>query len=235
MMTETLLRPANERFHTEIDWLESRHTFSFAEHYDPKHLGFRALRVINDDVIAPASGFGTHGHRDMEIVTWVLDGELQHKDSLGTGLVIRPGDIQRMSAGTGVRHSEWNPSEDRALHLLQIWIVPERTGLPASYEEKHLDPADLKDRLRLIASRDARAGSVTIHQDVSVYAGRLSKGAAVEQAIAKGRHAWVHVAKGGILLNGTGLEGGDGAALDDPGSLRIAATADSEVILFDLA
>jgi redox-sensitive bicupin YhaK (pirin superfamily) len=228
------IRPAAERGHAHIDWLDSHHSFSFGEYYDPKHMGFRSLRVINDDVIAPGGGFGTHPHRDMEIVTWVLDGALEHRDSLGTGSVIRPGEVQRMSAGTGIRHSEFNASTSTPVHLLQIWLLPERAGLPPSYEQKSI-PLDDGAGLHLIASPDGRAGSVTIHQAADVWAGRLASGAEATHALAAGRHAWVQVARGDVHLNGQALHAGDGAALSNETTIALRADSDSEVLVFDLA
>ena len=226
---------AGDRFHTDIGWLNSRHTFSFGEHYDPDRAGFRALRVINDDRVAPGKGFGTHGHRDMEIISYVLEGELSHKDSMGTGSVIRPGDVQRMSAGTGVLHSEENPSREKPVHFLQIWIIPEKAGIKPSYEQKAFPAPERRGKLRLVASRDGKEGSVTIHQDAAVYAGLLEKGERVTYEPRPGRHAWVHVARGEIELNGKKLGEGDGAAVTDEKRLDLAATGSAEVLLFDLA
>lgn len=228
-------RPAAERGTTRIDWLDSRHTFSFGEYYDPAHMGFRALRVINDDRVAPAAGFGTHPHRDMEIVTWVLEGELEHKDSLGNGSVIRPGDAQRMSAGTGIRHSEFNPSPTKPVRLLQIWLLPERAGLPPGYEQRSFSGDDLGGRLRLIASPDGREGSVTIHQDVAVYAGRLAGGQSAALDLRPDRHAWLQVARGRVVVNGHTLADGDGLAVSDESRVEIRGESDAEVLLFDLA
>ncbi len=226
------IRPAAERGHTRIDWLDSRHSFSFAEYHDPRHMGFRALRVINEDRVAPGAGFPTHAHRDMEIVTYVLDGALEHKDSLGTGSVIRPGEVQRMSAGTGIRHSEFNHSKTAPVHFLQIWIMPERQGLPAGYEQKGF--AREPGVLRLVGSRDGRHGSVTIHQDAELHAGALRRGDRVEHALGDGRHAWVQVARGAVSLNGQGLRQGDGAAVSGERLIAITATEDAEIVLFDL-
>lgn len=229
------VRRADDRFHTRIDWLDSRHTFSFGDHHDPRHMGFRTLRVINDDHVAPASGFPTHPHRDMEILTWVLDGTLEHKDSMGTGSRIGPGEIQRMSAGTGVRHSEWNPSESDPVHLLQIWLLPDRARLEPGYEQRKFEPAELADRLRVIASGDGRDGSVSMNQDATLLATRLSAGAKVAHTLAPGRAAWVHVAKGAVAVNGTKLAAGDGAALDG-GAVELAGgDGGAEVLVFDLA
>jgi quercetin 2,3-dioxygenase len=228
------IRRAGDRGHTRIDWLDSWHTFSFGEYYDPKHVDFRALRVINEDRVAPGGGFGTHAHRDMEIVTYVLEGALEHRDSLGNGSIIRPGEIQRMSAGTGIRHSEFNQSKTDAVHFLQIWVMPERAGLPAGYEQRALPP-DVRGGLRLIASRDGRDGSVTIHQDAAIHAAQLAAGASAEHALASGRHAWLQVAQGAVTVNGEGLQAGDGAAISDEPSVAVRADADAEVLLFDLA
>lgn len=229
------LRPASERFHTDAGWLDSRHTFSFGEHWDPRHAGFRNLLVLNDDRVVPAGGFGTHGHRDMEIVSWVLEGALEHKDSLGSGSVLRPGMVQRMSAGTGIRHSEFNPSRSAPLHFLQIWIVPEAKGLPPDYEEKTLDPSLLESRLHVVAARDAGPDAVTIRQDAAIRIGRLKKGDAITYPIPPGRHGWVHVATGGIDLNGLALGEGDGAAISDEKELRISSPSAAEILVFDLA
>jgi hypothetical protein len=229
------LRRSNERFHTEIDWLDSRHTFSFGEHHHPAHMGFGALRVINDDRVAPGAGFPTHPHRDMEIVSYVLSGALAHKDSMGNGSIIRPGDVQRMSAGTGVLHSEHNPSRDEGAHFLQIWIVPARRGLPPSYEQKHFPLAERQGRLRVVASPDGRDGSVTVHQDAAIFAGVLAPGETAAHALAPGRRAWVQVARGAVTLGEQRLDGGDGAAVVGEREVTLAATAPSEVLVFDLA
>jgi redox-sensitive bicupin YhaK (pirin superfamily) len=226
------LRKAGDRFHTRIGWLDSHHTFSFAEHFDPRFMGFRSLRVINDDTVQPDSGFGTHSHRDMEIVTVVLDGVLQHRDSTGGGGAIRPGEVQRMSAGSGVRHSEMNPSAQDPVHFLQIWIVPEKAGIEPSYEQKSFPLEGRKNQLQLIASRDARDGSLRIHQDVALYAAVLDKGS-VSYDLAPSRQAWVQVAKGNVSLNGQPLSAGDGASVSDERSLKLSG--DGEVLLFDLA
>jgi redox-sensitive bicupin YhaK (pirin superfamily) len=228
-------RPANERGHSDLGWLDSRHTFSFADYYDPRYMGFRALRVINEDKVKPGYGFGTHPHRDMEIISYVLDGALAHRDSMGTGSVIRPGDVQRMSAGTGVLHSEMNPSQSEGVHFLQIWLMPESRGIQPSYEEKRFDAAEKQGRLRLIAARDARDGAVAIHQDVDLYAGLLKTGEGARLELRPGRHAWIQVAQGGLTLNGQALQQGDGAAVSEEAALELTATADSEVLVFDLA
>jgi redox-sensitive bicupin YhaK (pirin superfamily) len=228
------IRRSNERGYADHGWLKSFHTFSFADYFDPKHTEFGPLRVINEDRVAAGAGFGTHGHRDMEIISYVLDGELAHKDSLGSGSVIRPGDVQRMSAGRGVMHSEFNPSSERPVHFLQIWIQPNVRGIEPSYEEKRFEPAEKRGRLRLIASPDATDGSVRIHQDARVYAGLFD---GVEQAtfdIPRGRKAYVHVARGSVSVNGTPLQAGDAAKLTDVNALRLSDGAQAEVLLFDL-
>ena len=228
------IRPAGERMHTQIGWLDSRHTFSFAEHHDPRHMGFRALRVINEDRVAPGQGFGTHPHHDMEILSYVLDGALRHQDSMGTGSIIKPGDVQRMTAGTGVRHSEVNASTTEPVHFLQIWIVPGEAHLAPGYEQKAFPAADRMGRLTLLASRDGRDGSVTIHQDVSLYSAALDTGNRVAHALAPGRHAWVQVTRGDVTLNGKALGAGDGAALGEELSVDLEATTPAEVLVFDL-
>ncbi len=229
------IRRAEERGHANHGWLDTNYTFSFSSYYDPRFMGFRALRVINDDRIAPGRGFGTHGHRDMEIITYVLDGALEHRDSMGTGSVIRPGDVQRMSAGTGVQHSEFNGSKTEPLHLLQIWIEPERSGIAPGYEEKRFSDDEKRNVLRLIASRDGRDGSVTIHQDASVYATVLESGREVTHAIDANRHVWVHVARGSATLDGRLLRAGDGAAVSGERSLTLVGEDEAEILLFDLA
>lgn len=229
------IRPANERGRSDIDWLDSRHTFSFSDYYDPRHMGFRALRVINDDRVFPSSGFGTHSHKDMEIISYVLEGELGHRDSLGNGSTIRPGEVQRMSAGSGVQHSEWNHSKTESVHFLQLWIKPELSGIKPGYEQLAFEPQELRGRLRLVASRDGRNGSVTIHQDAELYATKLSAGESVAHELAPGRHAWVHIARGTVTLNGNRLGEGDGASLTDETRLELAGLGDAEVLVFDLA
>jgi redox-sensitive bicupin YhaK (pirin superfamily) len=229
------IRRAEERGAAKLGWLDSRHTFSFGEYYDPKHMGFGPLRVINEDRVEPGEGFPTHGHRDMEIISYVLEGALEHKDSIGTGSVIRPGDVQRMSAGSGVRHSEFNPSTDEPVHFLQIWLMPDRDGIAPSYEQKTFSDADKSGRLRLIASSDGGDGSVRIHQDARLYASLLSKGEEVTHALRPERKGWVQVARGAVTVNGTELRAGDGAAIDGEPSVTIAAESDDvEVLLFDL-
>ena len=228
------VRPAAERGHADHGWLDTRHTFSFASYHDPRHMGFRSLRVINEDRVQPAEGFGTHAHRDMEILTWVLEGALEHKDSMGNGSVIRPGDLQRMSAGTGVTHSEFNPSREAPVHFLQIWLLPRERGLPPGYEQKGFPQEARRGLLRLIAAGDGREGAVTIHQDADVWTALLQPGESVRHALAPGRYAWVHVARGAVSLNGSTLGAGDGAAVSDESALEITAAAGAEVLLFDL-
>jgi redox-sensitive bicupin YhaK (pirin superfamily) len=230
-----VLRPANERGRADFGWLDSRHTFSFGEYYDPRYMGFRALRVINEDRVKPGYGFGTHPHRDMEIISYVLEGSLAHKDSMGTGSVIRPGDVQRMSAGTGVLHSEMNPSETEGVHFLQIWLMPDTRGIPPSYEEKRFERAEKQGRLRLVASRDARDGALAIHQDVDLYSGVFDAGEGTRLDLRPGRHAWVQVAAGAVTLNGSTLSQGDGAAVSEEAALDLRASEDAEILVFDLA
>jgi redox-sensitive bicupin YhaK (pirin superfamily) len=232
MMT---VRPAQDRGHSDFGWLDSRHTFSFGEYYDPRNMGYRKLRVINDDRVDAAKGFGTHPHRDMEIVSYVLEGALEHKDSMGNGSVMRPGDVQRMSAGTGVLHSEFNASKKDKVHFLQIWIQPEKAGLAPGYEQKSFALDASRGKFQLVASRDGRSGSVTVHQDVAIHAGRFAPGDKGRIEIAPGRNAWVHVARGEVTVNGTSLKEGDGAALERETAIDVAATTDAEVLVFDLA
>jgi quercetin 2,3-dioxygenase len=229
------IRQSNERGGGDYGWLNTRHSFSFDRYYDPNCMGFRSLRVINEDWVQPAQGFPTHPHRDMEIITYVLQGALEHKDSLGTGSLIRPGDGQRMSAGTGIRHSEFNPSKTDPVHLLQIWIVPDRQGHIPTYEQKEFPLAEKTGKLRLIASPNGKDSSVTIHQDASLYVALLAPGQEVHHELAKGRYAWLQVAKGAVELNGKKLSQGDGAAVSEEPELAIRATKDAEVLLFDLA
>jgi redox-sensitive bicupin YhaK (pirin superfamily) len=229
------IRPANERGGGDHGWLDTRHTFSFSDYYDPRHMGFRHLRVINEDRVAPGRGFGTHGHRDMEILSYVVSGGLAHRDSTGNSEVLRPHEWQRMSAGTGVRHSEMNASKAEPVHFYQIWILPEAESLRPEYEQKLFAPEEKTGRLRLVASRDGREGSLKIHQDVSVYNAILKGGEAVEHQLAAGRHAWLQVVKGAVELNGTRLGAGDGAAVSEETALTITAGEDAEIILFDLA
>jgi quercetin 2,3-dioxygenase len=229
------LRPSGERGHFDFGWLNTFHSFSFGDYYDPAHDHFRALRVINEDWVQPGQGFGTHPHRDMEILTWVLEGALEHKDSLGNGGVIRPGEAQRMSAGTGIRHSEFNASSLEAVHLLQIWLLPERPNLTPGYEQKTFPLEERRNRLRLIASPDGRDGSVTWHQDASLFIADLDAGTTLDHPLVNSRHAWIQAAKGGISVNGVRLNQGDGAAVSDETSLKIQASEDAEVLVFDLA
>jgi redox-sensitive bicupin YhaK (pirin superfamily) len=228
-------RPAAERGHADHGWLDARHTFSFAGYHDPAWMGFRALRVLNEDRVLPGRGFSTHPHRDMEILTWVLEGALEHRDSMGNGSVIRPGEMQYMRAGTGVLHSETNPSPTAPVHLLQIWILPEEEGLTPGYDQRAFGAEDLEDRLHLVASGDEGTEAIRIHQDARVHVGRLREGAHLTHALAPGRHAWVQVARGALLLDGVPLGAGDGAAVSEQPTLTLEATAPAEVILFDLA
>jgi redox-sensitive bicupin YhaK (pirin superfamily) len=229
------VRKAVERGHFDHGWLNTYHTFSFADYYDPAQLGFRSLRVINDDRVAPGQGFGMHGHRDMEIVTYVLDGALAHKDSMGNGSIIRAGELQRMTAGTGVRHSEFNPSDKAWVHLYQIWLLPERKGLKPSYEELALGEAQKRGRFRLVASPDGADGSLTIHQDARLYLASLLPGETVAHEIERGRAAWLQVLRGSVNFLGNDLSTGDGASIADESAISIQATVPSEVLLFDLA
>ena len=226
------IRKAEARGHFDHGWLDTYHTFSFADYYDPDFMGFRALRVINDDRVAPGRGFGTHGHRDMEIVTYVIEGALAHRDSMGTGSIIHPGEVQRMSAGTGVMHSEMNASLEEPVRLLQIWILPERRGITPGYEQKEFSEEERRGKLRLVAAHDAREGAVKIHQEVSVYASLLN-GEAVTHEFAPDRYGWLQVARGNVELNGQKLKEGDGAAIADERSVSISGS-DAEILLFDL-
>jgi redox-sensitive bicupin YhaK (pirin superfamily) len=232
MMT---IRPAASRGRTAIDWLDSWHTFSFGDYRDPQWRGFRSLRVINDDRVAPGGGFDTHPHRDMEIITWVLSGALEHRDSLGNGSVIRPGDMQRMTAGTGILHSEFNPSPTDEVHLLQIWLFPEARGLTPGYEQKAFSQGDLQNALRLVASRTGRDGSVTIHQDADVFVAALGRGKSLNHELRPGRFAWLQVARGSVEVGGHDLGPGDGVAVSDERSLEITGREGSEIVVFDLA
>jgi quercetin 2,3-dioxygenase len=229
------IRPSEERGGGDHGWLNTRHTFSFNTYHDPKFMGFRSLRVINEDHVAPGQGFPTHPHRDMEIITYVLDGALEHKDSLGTGSVIRPGDGQRMSAGSGLRHSEANPSKTEGAHFLQIWILPGRQGIKPSYEQKAFPTEEKRSKLRLIASPDGEGGSVTIHQDAKLYVTLLAPGETVTHQMEPDRHAWIQIAKGSVELNGKVLKQGDGAAISNEKQLTVKGMEDAEVLLFDLA
>jgi redox-sensitive bicupin YhaK (pirin superfamily) len=228
------IRKAEDRGHVQYGWLDTYHTFSFGDYYDPQNMGYHALRVINDDRVVPGAGFPTHGHRDMEIITVVLEGALEHKDSLGTGSIIRPGEVQRMSAGKGITHSEFNPSPEERLRLLQIWIQPKSLGLPPGYEQKSF-PLQQTGRLHLVASPDGRDGSVTIHQDASLYWGRLADGEIATVSLSRDRYGWVQVANGRLTLNGMALREGDGVAVADEDKLEFVADGFGEVLLFDLA
>jgi redox-sensitive bicupin YhaK (pirin superfamily) len=229
------LRPAAERGHANHGWLDSWHSFSFADYYDPRHMGFGPLRVINEDRVAGGAGFDTHGHRDMEIITYVLDGALEHKDSIGTGSVIRPGEIQLMTAGSGIRHSEYNHDKSAPVHLLQIWIEPDRRGVPPGYQQQTFPDAERRDRLRLIVSPDGADGSLHILQDARLYAGTLGPGVELTHALAPGRRAWLQVARGAVALNGVALAAGDGAAVEGETALAVAAERGGEVLVFDMA
>ena len=228
------IRHAEDRGLANLGWLNSRHTFSFGQYYDPQFMGLGPLRVINEDRVQPGQGFDTHGHRDMEIISYVLEGALEHKDSIGTGSVIRPGHVQRMSAGTGVRHSEFNHSDAEPVHFLQIWILPEQEGLEPSYEQKTFPAADKQGQLCLIGSRDGRDGSVRIHQDVNLYATLLAENEAITHALTAGRKVWVQVARGSVRVNGDQLSAGDGVAIAEPDNITITGTSDAEVLLFDM-
>ena len=227
-------RPSSERGHADHGWLETFHSFSFAHYHDPEHMGFRSLRVINDDVVQPGQGFGTHGHRDMEIVTYVVEGALEHRDSMGTGSVLRPGDVQRMSAGRGVTHSEFNHSKDDPLRLLQIWILPATAGIEPEYEERHFPRHEKRGRLRLLCSPDGEGGSLRIHQDARIHASVLSEGEALQHEVGDGRHAWIQIVSGALEVNGIELGPGDGAAISEEAVLDIAATSEVELLLFEL-
>jgi len=228
-------RPAKERGHANHGWLDTYHTFSFGSYHDPDHMGFRALRVINDDIIQGGQGFGTHGHRDMEIVSYLVDGALEHKDSMGNGSVLRPGDVQRMTAGRGIRHSEFNPLPDQDCRLLQIWIEPMRPGLEPGWEEKHFAADGKRNQLQLLVSPDGAAGSMTINQDVRLHATVLEEGNDVSLDLGTNRSAWVQVVRGQVDLGEIGLEHGDGAAVTGESSITLQASRESEVLLFDLA
>ena len=228
------LRPSSERGHANHGWLDSHHSFSFADYQDEAHMGFGPLRVINEDRVQPGMGFGTHGHRDMEIISYVLDGELSHRDDIGNGSVIVPGDVQRMSAGRGVRHSEFNPSRERPVHFLQIWIIPAEQGIPASYEQSHLTDAQRRGKLALLAAPPGKGGAVAIHQDARVYAGLFDGTESATVAVAPGRRAYVHVARGSAEVNGQALSAGDAAMLEDEPEVRIGNAARAELLVFDL-
>ena len=229
------IRKSNDRGHADHGWLNTYHTFSFAGFYDPKQMGFRELRVINEDRVRPGEGFGTHPHQEMEIISYVLEGALEHKDSMGNGTVIRPGEVQRMSAGTGITHSEFNHSKSELVHFFQIWVLPEIHGVKPSYEQKFFSDEEKTNNLRLVASPDGRDGSVTIHQDVNLYAALLDTGNRVVHNIPEARHVWVQIARGSVLINGSLLEAGDGAAVSDERLVSLTCTENAEVLLFDLA
>ena len=228
------VRKSAERGQADHGWLKTYHTFSFATYHDPDHTQFRSLRVMNEDVVAPGKGFGTHPHHDMEIVTYVLEGVLEHKDSMGNGQVLRPGEFQRMSAGTGITHSEFNPSPDEPVHLYQIWLLPERKGIEPSYEQRHFPAEQRHNQLRLVASREAEDGSLQIHQDARIYLGTLQSGRQIEHQLPPGRYGWLQVLRGNVQLNSTRLETSDGAAISDVADLNIEAASDAEIMLFDL-
>jgi quercetin 2,3-dioxygenase len=229
------IRKSDERGHFDHGWLHTYHTFSFSRYYDPLHMSFRSLRVMNEDWIAPGQGFGTHGHEDMEIVTYVLEGGLAHRDSLGSGDVLRPGELQRMTAGTGISHSEFNASQTEPVHLYQIWLLPEREGLEPSYEQKAFSQDDRRDRLRLVASPDGRDGSLTIRQDARLFLGSLEQNRELVYALPADRHAWLQILRGSVEFNGFALSAGDGAAVSDETALTVRAQSQAEVLLFDLA
>jgi redox-sensitive bicupin YhaK (pirin superfamily) len=230
-----VIRKAEDRGHFDFGWLNTYHTFSFDQYYDPRFMSFRSLRVINEDRVAASRGFPTHGHRDMEIITYVLEGALEHKDSMGTGSIIRPGDVQKMSAGTGVRHSEQNPSPSEAVHLLQIWIVPDTAGIEPDYQQKRFEDEEKRGRLRLVASPDGSDDSITIKQDARVFASLLKPSEQVVHALGPNRHAWLQVARGSVEMNDHPLKQGDGAAASEEGALKITGTEPAEILLFDLA
>lgn len=229
------IRPSAERGHFDHGWLDTYHTFSFGDYYDPRHMGFRSLRVINEDRVQAGGGFPRHGHRDMEILTWVLEGALAHRDSLGNGSVIRPGELQRMTAGTGILHSEANPSADEAVHLLQIWILPDRPGHEPGYDQRAFDLDASRGRWRVVASGDGRDGSLVMHQDARLLIARLDPGATIGHDLEPSRHAWLQVARGAVSLDGRTLEAGDGAAASDRPSIAVTAKEPAELLLFDLA
>lgn len=228
------IRAAQDRGVANFGWLDSRHTFSFGQYHDPKHMGFADLRVINEDKVAPNQGFPTHGHQDMEIITYVLEGALEHRDSLGTGSVIKPGDVQRMSAGTGIRHSEYNASPTDPVHFLQIWILPAQKGIAPSYEQNHFATADKLGKLRLLGSQDGRDGSIVIHQEIDLYATVLSSGKSVSHALAPGRVAWLQVARGEVKINNRLLNAGDGVAIANEPTIDLQGISETEVLLFDM-
>ena len=228
------IRPANERGYANHGWLESRHTFSFADYYDPAYMGFSILRVINEDNVMPGAGFPAHAHRNMEIISYVLEGGLEHNDSMGNGSIIRPGEVQRMSAGTGVTHSEYNASDSKPVRFLQIWIIPDQQGIKPGYEQKQFTDDEVHGKLRLVASADGRDGSVLMHQDAAIYVSKLDHGEAVEHRITNGRKAWIQVARGNVIINGHPLSRGDGAATEEEERLIISAESAAELLVFDL-
>ena len=228
------VRKANERGAVNLGWLDSKHSFSFGDYYDPEHMGFGSLRVINDDTVQPGQGFGTHPHRDMEIISYVIDGALEHKDSMGNGAVMRSGEVQRMTAGTGVTHSEFNHSKEDLVHFLQIWILPDAQSLAPGYEQKNFSVEDKTNRLRLVASRDGADGSVTIHQDMRIYASVLTPGTSLTHSLADGRQAWIQVASGDVTVAGESLSSGDGIAVAEIDSIDVKAGTESEILLFDM-
>jgi redox-sensitive bicupin YhaK (pirin superfamily) len=229
------VRKANERGHANHGWLDTYHTFSFSSYQDPEHTQFRSLRVMNEDFVEPGQGFGTHPHHDMEIVTYVLEGALEHKDSMGNGEVLRPGEFQRMSAGTGITHSEFNPSDSEPVHLYQIWLIPERKGIEPGYEQKRFDDDGMTNQLRLVASPNAEHGSLKIHQNARIYLAKLDTGRKVTHELGASRHAWLQVLRGEVSLNGLPLQTSDGASMSDENMLTIQSTGNSEIMLFDLA
>lgn len=229
------IRKASQRGHADHGWLNTYHTFSFSSYHDPAHMGFRSLRVMNEDRVAAGKGFGTHPHNNMEIVSYVLEGALQHKDSLGNGEVLRPGEFQRITAGTGIAHSEFNPSKDQPTHFYQIWLLPQRNGLTPSYEQKRFDDSELHNALRLVASPGGEKGSLTIHQDARIYLSKLDGEKPLEFEIAPGRHAWLQVLRGDVKLNGLAMQTSDGAAVSNESKLTVNASSNAEVMLFDLA
>lgn len=229
------LRKANDRGHGDHGWLDSYHTFSFASYQDPAHMGFRALRVINEDRVAAGQGFGTHPHRDMEIVSYVLDGALEHRDSMGNGAVLRPGEFQRISAGSGITHSEFNPSSTDGTHFYQIWLLPKSRGIEPSYEQRQFDYAELRNTLRLVASPDSDVDALSIHQEARIYLAKLDADRTIEHTLTAGRHAWLQVLRGSITLNSHAMDTSDGAAVSDEAQLTITATSTAEIMLFDLA
>ncbi len=229
------VRKALDRGYADHGWLKTYHTFSFSTYYDQRHMKFRSLRVMNEDVVAPGQGFGTHPHNDMEIVTYVLQGALEHKDSMGNGEALRPGEFQRMSAGSGITHSEFNPSSTEPVHLYQIWLLPERKGLEPSYEQKRFPEAERHNKLQLVASPNADAGSLLIHTDAAIYLSQMDLGKEIEHELVAGRHAWLQVLRGSVLLNGMELNTSDGAAVSEETALKIFATTNAEIMLFDLA